>query len=100
MSNHRDRRYPSCINLPTVLASLAAWGLIWLAIGQAYGAEPIKAGDVCRVTYHDGTERRAVVQQFEPQLVRDGQVWVSVDDERFVFFIARYRLEDLRECTR
>lgn len=96
----RHRRYPSCINQHSILLSIAAWCLIWLAIGQAYAAELVKAGDVCKVTWSDGSQRRAVVQHFERELVRDGQVWVSVDDPRQGWFIARYRLEDLRECTR
>ncbi|TXC66034.1 hypothetical protein FSC37_09245 [Piscinibacter aquaticus] len=69
----RDRRYPSCINLRNLLLSIAAWCLIWLAIGRAYAAEPLKAGMVCKVTYHDGTERRAIVQHWERELVRDGR---------------------------
>lgn len=96
----RDRRYPSCLNLPNMLGAIVAWCLIFLAIGQAYAAEPIKAGDVCRVTWSDGTERRGVVQLLERDLVRDGQVWVSVDDPRRGWYLARYRLEELRECTR
>jgi hypothetical protein len=102
MSRRRNRATTS-LNAINILACLVAWlalVVLWGLCTSASAAEHLRAGDVCQVTYLDGTHRRAVVQQYALDVIVDGWVWVSVDDPRHGWFISRYRVQDLRECGR